>query len=229
MTRLAPLLALLAGLAATTPACAGWFQVRNYAGTIGPYAVHVSVQTFDELQDKSKVAGSYWYDKHRAPIELHGYRIAPDRMMLCEGGPDSRHCPFDLTVDATGVHGRWKDANRELPVTLRPIGRLDNTGDDPVLEGDANIPMWFHTTRLAFVGHYDRDAQDGHLWLHDIRVIEMTTGRLVDDVKLDDPESGLLMTEIYSNVERGEAPGLLTLHIANGKMGEDVQQAYRAR
>lgn len=230
MTRLATLLALSCGLAAAAPAHAGWFQVRNYAGTIGTYPVHVSLQTFDWLQDKTKVVGSYWYDSHRTPIELHGHRVGPDRMTLCEGAPESRACPFELTLDATGAHGQWKDAHQSLPVVLRATGHLDNTDDDhPVLEGDTDIPMWFHTPKLAFVGHYGRDNRDGHPWLQDIRVIEMATGRPVDDVKLADPQSGLLMTDIYANVERGDKPGLLTLHIAGGKMGEDVQQAYRAK
>ena len=115
-------------------------------------------------------------------------------------------------------------------MTLAQVARLDSTDvEHPILEGTLDIPMGFHTPRLAFVGRDGRSPVDGSISLRRIRVVQMATGRLVDDIETPDDQGGMVMTDIYANVERGTAPSQLTLHIGGGKMGEDEQVRYRSR
>ncbi|MFP3656126.1 hypothetical protein SB777_35040, partial [Burkholderia sp. SIMBA_052] len=67
---------------------AGWYEIRNYAGTIGSLPVHVSLQTYDDINRNTsgqwRVDGSYYYDAHRVPIPLQGKRQPNGEMQLCE-------------------------------------------------------------------------------------------------------------------------------------------------
>jgi hypothetical protein len=75
-------------LVVASSAYAGWYQVRNYAGTIGSFPVHVSLQTYDYINHNEptqwRVDGSYYYDAHRIPIPLQGKRKPDGQMTLCE-------------------------------------------------------------------------------------------------------------------------------------------------
>src|SRR3954452_14897305 len=70
---------------------AGWYEVKNYVGTIGGLPVHVSLQTFDYINhgepDQWLVEGSYYYDSRRLPVPLRGKRQPDGSMKLCEAAP----------------------------------------------------------------------------------------------------------------------------------------------
>ncbi|MFK4446847.1 hypothetical protein ABH944_007058 [Caballeronia udeis] len=51
---------------AASSAHAGWYEITNYAGTIGSVPVHMSLQTYDDINRNEpgqwRVNGSYYYD-----------------------------------------------------------------------------------------------------------------------------------------------------------------------
>jgi len=99
---------------------AGWYRVTNYVGQIGPYPVHLSIQTYDWFGGRLNVQGSYYYDKHRSPILIYG-KLVGNSASLCEihsadefdkilhrgskAGFDTTGCPLRLVFsndEATG-------------------------------------------------------------------------------------------------------------------------------
>jgi len=214
---------LLLGLLACLPlaAQAGWYEVRNYTGTLGNHSVHVSLQTYRWLQQGKlgKVDGSYYYNKYLTPIALHGEQQTERQMTLCEE-PDNK-CPITLTVTDQGASGTWSDGKRTLPIKLQQVGRLDNTDDNhPLLEGIIEIPMWSHTKNRMFLGVYDHHVAEDplerpYITMKAIKEIETKNGRLVRTLDVDDL-AGLLTTPIYMNVEATVQDKGLSLMIQHG-------------
>ena len=88
---------------------AGWFEVENYEGKIDGFTVHVSLQMYSTMSGSESIMGSYYYDKYRTPIPLHG-KIKEENIILCEiknkknfdsflmegGKPEFTYCEFSL-------------------------------------------------------------------------------------------------------------------------------------
>lgn len=53
-------------------AFAGWYQVENYEGSIGPNPIHLSLQRYDGFGSGITVNGSYFYDARQIPIAIYG-------------------------------------------------------------------------------------------------------------------------------------------------------------
>jgi len=221
-------LSLLLLTCLSLPSWAGWYEVRNYTGTLGSHSVHMSLQTYVWLQQgkPGKVDGSYYYDEHRIPIALHGEQQAENQLALCE--EPGKKCPITLTVTDQGASGTWNDGKRTLPINLQQVGRLDNTDESKqLLEGSVEIPMWSHTKDRMFLGVYGVQAlaetyQVPFITMKTIKEVEIKTGRLVRTLDVDDM-AGLLMTPIYMNVEasvQGKGLNLLIQH-GGGRMGYD--------
>jgi hypothetical protein len=155
----------------------GWYEVKNYVGTIGIKPVHVSLQTFDDINSGEKaqwrVDGSYYYDAHRIPIPLQGQRQPDGSMVLCEArlprlfyedlkvpAVSKAHpvpCPISLKITADSATGEWNNGKKKLSIVMRQVGSLNNTGTDPFtppLVGVVEIPMWFHTKKHMLLGVY---------------------------------------------------------------------------
>ena len=67
-----PLAVTLCLLVLSGKAFAGWYQVKNYEGSIGPNPVHLSLQRYDGFGSGITVEGSYFYDAKQSPIALYG-------------------------------------------------------------------------------------------------------------------------------------------------------------
>ncbi|WP_191486805.1 hypothetical protein [Pseudomonas sp. FEN] len=210
------------------PGWAGWYEVRNYTGTLGSHSVHMSLQTYMWLQQGQlgKVDGSYYYDEHRIPIALHGKQQTEKQLELCEE-PDKK-CPITLTVTDQGASGTWRDGTRTLPINLQQVGRLDNTDDNnQLLEGNVEVPMWSRTQDRMFLGVYGIQApvetyQVPYITMKAVKEVEIKTGNLVRTLEVDDM-AGLLMTPIYMNIEatvQSNGVNVLIEH-GDGRMGYD--------
>lgn len=119
-------------IAVATSADAGWYEIRNYVGTIGRIPVHLSLQTHDDADqnqsDHWRVDGSYYYDAHRIPIPLQGKRQLNGEMQLCEaaepvsfGDSPKLHsaspthptsCPIALKISDSGAEGQARRKKR---------------------------------------------------------------------------------------------------------------------
>ena len=220
---------------------AGWYEVKNYAGTIGAAPVHVSLQTFGfiyhGIAGEWLVDGSYYYDTYRIPIPLQGEQKPDHRMVLCEAmaprfsaeGPvvlrdkTGRHaarCAITLAIVDDGATGSWIGGKKLLPISLRQVGSLDDTGDASTpLTGVVEIPMWYHTKTQLLLGVY-RSSDDCPLSMTELRLVDMATGRVDKEITLH-CSAGMAMTGIYSNVSRAPKAHHVTVGFAGGKMGED--------
>jgi hypothetical protein len=232
-------------VAASFPALAGWFQVTNYEGAIGPYRVHLSIQTFDWLnhndpRERVKVVGSYYYDSRRVPIALHGTQQADGAMRLCEAqdvgammgrSPHSEDqlrkdpCPFLLTATDDGATGIWQDGKSKYDVRLKTVGKLDNTEKD-TLVGKMEVPMWDHSSRHMYLGEYELRGEQ--LALRKVRAVNMATGKVEREAdKLCDYEdsclAGLIYTNIYENVRSTRNASTVSIGYGGGKMGSDEE------
>lgn len=150
------------------PAFAGWYHVENFTGSIGPYPIHLSLQTYDHFGSGITVVGSYYYDTKGSPIPLYG-RYNDGKPELCEIADDkalekilivgsktvidTTGCPFALDVDQSGATGTWRKGSRQYPVTLKRVGTLDDTGDAK-LEGTVEIAFWAQTACDVVFGIY---------------------------------------------------------------------------
>jgi hypothetical protein len=234
-------IALCATLFATSAAHAGWYEVRNYAGTIGNAPVHVSLQTFDNLNKNEpaqwRVDGSYYYDAHRIPIPLQGKRQPDGKMQLCEATVPASFgdspvvpkaspanpvpCPITLTVADAGASGEWNDGKKTLPITLRQVASLNDTAiNAPRVDGTVEIPMWHHTKNYLLLGVYQA-SKDGLLSMTGLRLVNIKSGHVDKDIKLDG--AGTVATSIYANVYRGADTRHVTVIFEGGDhgMGDD--------
>jgi hypothetical protein len=229
-------------LAAATSADAGWYEIRNYVGTIGSIPVHVSLQTYDDTNQNDsahwRVDGSYYYDAHRVPIPLQGKRQSNGQMQLCEAiepvsfgdspkvpSASPTHpapCPIALNISDRGVQGEWRDGKNVLPITLQQAGTLDDTGlDNPRVVGVVEIPMWHHTKDHLLLGVY-QSSTDCSLSMVRLRLINIKNGQIDKDMKFD-CGAGIVATSIYANVYRAKNPHHATVIFQGGYhgMGDD--------
>jgi hypothetical protein len=230
-------------------ASAGWYQITNYEGTIGTAPVHISLQGYAKLnQGDARLTGSYYYNKHRIPLKLDGLRSTSGEITLCEstvkaGDPVDKtskpRCTFTLHPSPEGLKGSWKDGATALEVRLNQVGLLDNN-DQERLEGKLEIPMWYHTSKAMFVGVYRKVKECDRIVMTELRVVSVAHGRtlanllegkerLAPDEELAVCQSGILMTNIYQNLESGNSARSVTIHYGGGKMGyDDLQLLNRA-
>jgi hypothetical protein len=233
-------------LIAASPARAGWYEVRNYTGTIGSLPVHLSFQTYDDINRNEpgqwRVDGSYYYDAHRIPIPLQGTRQPDGKMQLCEAAEpesfgdspavpaasptDPVPCPIALKVSGTEASGEWRDGKKILPIALHQIGRLDDTGvDTPQVVGVVEVPMWHHTKDHLLLGVYE-SSNDCPVSMVRLRLLNIKTGRLDGNLKFG-CGAGIVATPIYANVYRADNPHHVTVMFQGGYhgMGDDQDMA----
>lgn len=232
--------------AASPPAHAGWYEVVNYVGTIGSQPVHLSLQTYDRIDRNEPgqwhVDGSYYYDAHRVPIPLQGKRQPNGTMRLCEAtepasfadspkvpAPSATRpvpCPIELKVSGAKAAGEWRDGKKILPITLRRVGSLNDTGEQsPRVVGVVEIPMWHHTKNHLLLGVYE-SSNDCSLSMARLRLVNIKSGR-IDRVMKFPCGTGVVATSIYTNVYRASNPRYVTIISQGGYHGmgddEDVE------
>lgn len=238
------ILAAVALLAASAHASAGWYEVKNYEGAIGPHAVHVSIQTFKSLHE-NRVSGSYYYDSRRIPIALHGTERPDGTLVLCEAReirtmieytPNSEAirrkdpCPLLLTATPAGMTGKWQSATSNLEVSLKTVGTIDNNQDD-VLIGKVDVPMWTNSVKYLYVGSYEMYRE--RLIMRSVRAVNIATGQIDKIADLackpsdDGCEPGLLYTDIYMNVSE-TGPSRISIGYGGPKMGSDEEVTLRS-
>jgi hypothetical protein len=119
---------------------------------------------------------------------------------------------------------------------LRQVGQLDNN-DEERIEGRVEIPMWYHTKRAMFVGVYGKIDACEKIVMSELKTVSILDGEVLGKMLLAEPEdaaasdylrceAGLLMTEIYSNVEFGDDLPSVTIHYGGGKMGYDAIRRF---
>ena len=209
-------LAVTGLLLSSQSAFAGWYQVVNYAGTLGDRPVQVSLQTYD-FGSGITVEGSMVSDDH-TPIALYGTRdgtelslctiATPEELdaVLIQGSTtpvDTMDCGFALTMDGETLTGSYAVDGDSSAVTLKPVGTLDDSGED-VLTGSVEIPFWAQTETHMFQGVYGQS--DLGICLQTLQVINKGTGAVDQQFALseDSCNAGMVMTPIYLNVEIGE-------------------------
>lgn len=147
-------------------AVAGWYQVINYIGQIGPNSVHFSIQKYS-FGPGTTVEGSYYYDKYLSPIPLYGLENDDKSLLLCEvhtpaeydkalihgfkDGSYAARCPIHLSLTDEGAVGRWSDPQRTYAISLKRNGSLDNRNTAQIFDA-VEIPFWGQTEKYAFVG-----------------------------------------------------------------------------
>lgn len=228
---------------------AGWYEVKNYVGTIGTASVHLSLQTYGYIDgnpnDHWRVDGSYYYDAHRIPIPLQGQKLVQGhhlpggRLVLCEAVLPPAYpwtpsvpasaavhpapCPIALTITGDRASGEWNDGKRTMSIVLHQVGSLDDTGSVAVpIDGVVEIPMWYHTKNHLLLGVYGSSEGCPVSMLH-LQLVNIATGRIDGDIPFP-CEAGMLMTPIYANVHGHPAAGKVTVGFGRGMSGcfEDV-------
>jgi len=160
-----------------------WYQVENYAGTLGEQPVYVSVQQYD-FSKNSNIRGVYYYDKYRSPIALYGIKT-DSSISLCEAHNrveqekynessdrvDFTRCPFQLTAENDVLKGVWKNERRQYPVALRRTAIMSPTS----VQGTIDIPFLGQTEKHLFIGLYE--AAYNNVTIDKVRVIDKASGK----------------------------------------------------
>jgi hypothetical protein len=195
-----------------------WYNVTNYEGHVGGNPIHFSIQKYEHFGSGLNIDGSYYYDRHMAPIPLYGKLDEAGRLSLCEIHSDEEFdkifihgsatpidvsaCPFQLELGKQSASGHWAKGERKYEVALNETARLENTGKNPTLTGKLEIPFWGQTAKHAFIGIYEPDRPVR------VNVVNKRSRQLV---QLLQPEEdcffGFFMTAIYMNVERYDSRG----------------------
>ncbi|MGX8008017.1 hypothetical protein ACVDG8_002925 [Mesorhizobium sp. ORM8.1] len=227
-------------LALTGQAAAGWYQVDNYEGSIGPNPVHLSLQRYDSFGSGITVEGSYFYDARQSPKALYG-KISGASVSLCEIADDKEFdrvlvigskapvdtigCPFSLDISDSGATGTWSKGADKLPVTLKKVASLDNTSEGKI-DGTVEIPFWAETTTDRFAGIYENTGSG--ICMTKLLVISKKTGKPVQQIGFggDDCNAGMLMTPIYMNVEKEPGEDVISLGFRDGGAGYTQDYAF---
>ena len=229
-------------LALTGQAAAGWYQVDNYEGSIGPNPIHLSLQRYDSFGSGITVEGSYFRDAMQRPIAVYG-TVNGTKVSLCEIADDKEFyrvlvmgsktpvdtagCPFVLDVNADGATGSLSKGADRLPVILKKVASLDDTGDAKI-DGTMEIPFWAETAADRFAGVYANTSAG--VCMTKMQVIKKSSGKVVQQIRFDDDDcnAGMLMTPIYMNVEKGVEHGkdIISVNFRGGGAGYTTDYVF---
>lgn len=231
-------LAIAALLLFSQSAAAGWYRVDNYEGTVGPYAIHLSLQTYD-FGSGITVEGSYFVEGQNSPAVVYGLAV-DGKIKLCEIADkaefesklvqgsttpfDMSACPIVLDLDDSGAVGTWEIGGKGHAVALGKVAGLDDTGEGVVV-GAVAIPFWDHTASHMFSGVYSQT--DAGICMERLQVIDKRTSQVAQEISFDDDDlcgAGTVMTQIYRNVETYDdgATELVSVNFADGRWGYAV-------
>jgi hypothetical protein len=235
MTRLHRIIvAAFALLSLAHAARAGWYQVDNFEGEAGGRSIRLSLQYY-EFGSGITVEGSYYFVAERRPVALYGMKTASGAV-LCEISSEAErerilvmgsakpfdfgNCPLALSFAGDRAKGRWQREGTALTVSLIRTATLDDR-NDPRVTGTMDIPFWAQTPTHMFVGRYE-NTSDG-VCMSGVSVVDKASGS-VDQVlraDIDTCDAGMLMTQIYRNLERGVEAGreFVWINIRGGGAG----------
>ncbi|CDX44458.1 conserved exported hypothetical protein [Mesorhizobium sp. ORS 3359] len=197
-------------------AYAGWYQVKNYEGSIGANPVHLSLQRYDGFGSGITVEGSYFYDAKQSPIALYG-KADGTKLTLCEIADekeldrvlvtgsktpiDTTGCPLSLDLSQSGATGIWIKGPEKFPVVLKQVAGLDDTAEGKV-NGNVEIPFWVQTAVHRFAGIFTKT--NAGICMTKLQVINKMKKKTVQSIRFDDADcnAGMLMTPIYMNVQK---------------------------
>ncbi|WP_201414953.1 hypothetical protein [Mesorhizobium sp. J8] len=220
-------------------AFAGWYQVKNYEGSIGPNPVHLSLQRYDSFGSGITVEGSYLYDAKQTPIALYG-KAEGAKLSLCEitddkevdrvlvvgskAPVDTTRCPFSLEISERGARGTWTKGLEKLPVVLKEVAGLDDTAEGEI-KGIVEIPFWAHTAIDRFAGIFAKT--DAGICMTKLQVVSKKEKKAVQSIRFDDPDcnAGMLMTPIYMNVQLQDEE-TISVNFRGGNGGYTVEYGF---
>ncbi|RWM26410.1 hypothetical protein [Mesorhizobium sp.] len=214
-------------------AFAGWYQVENYEGSIGPNPVHLSLQRYASFGSGITVEGSYFYDAKQSPIAIYGKADGPE-LTLCEIADDKEFqrivvmgsktpvdttgCPLFLDLSESGATGTWSKGADKFPVTLKKVASLDDTGEGRIA-GTVEIPFWAETATDRFAGIYA--TSDAGICMTKLQIINKKKKKVVQEIGFDDEDcnAGMSTTPIYMNVEKWVQGGkdIISVNFGGGK------------
>lgn len=217
----------------TEKAVAGWYQVENYEGSIGPNPVHLSLQRYASFGSGITVEGSYFYDAKQSPIAIYG-KADGSKLALCEIADDKEFqrilvmgsktpvditgCPLSLDLGESGATGIWSKGADKFPVTLKKVASLDNTGEGKIA-GTVEIPFWAETATDRFAGVYTKVGAG--ICMTKMQVINKKKNKVVQEIGFDDEDcnAGMSTTPIYMNVEKWVERGknIISVNFGGGK------------
>ncbi|MET3593078.1 MULTISPECIES: hypothetical protein [Mesorhizobium] len=217
-------------------AFAGWYQVENYEGSIGPNPVHLSLQRYASFGSGITVEGSYFYDAKQSPIAIYGKADGP-KLTLCEIADDKEFqrvlvmgskipvdttgCPLSLDLGESGATGTWSKGTDKFPVTLKKVATLDNTGEGKIV-GNFEIPFWAETAIDRFAGVYTKT--NAGICMTKMQVINKKKQKVVQEIGFDDPDcnAGMSTTPIYMNVQKWVegGKGIISVDFGGGKFAD---------
>ena len=230
---------MLCLLASSGKAFAGWYQVKNYEGSIGPAPVHLSLQRYDGFGSGITVEGSYFYDAKQNPIALYG-KAEGTNLTLCEIADDKEldrvlvtgsktpvdttRCPLSLDISKSGATGTWIKGQEKFPVVLKQVAGLDDTAEGRI-NGNVEIPFWAHTAAHRFAGIFTKT--DAGIYMTKLQVISKMKKKTVQSIRFDDADcnAGMLMTPIYMNVQMQDEE-IISVNFRGGNGGYTVEYGY---
>ena len=216
-------------------AAAGWYHVENYEGSLGPFPIHLSIQTYESFGSGITVEGSYFYDARQSPIALYG-KVSGTKLALCEI-PDNNEfnrviivgtktpigttgCSFSIDLNESGATGTWSQHAIEYPVMLKKVASLDDTGDGKI-DGIVAIPFWAQTATNMFSGIYTNTGSS--ICMEKMQIINKSSKKVDQEIVFDknDCNAGMLMTPIYLNVQKLSQRGsdVMSVNFRNGGAG----------
>ena len=216
-------------------AAAGWYHVENYEGSLGPFPIHLSIQTYKGFGSGITVEGSYFYDAKQSPIALYG-KANGTKLVLCEIADNNEFnrviivgtktpigttgCSFFIDLNESGATGTWSQHTTKYPVTLKKVATLDDTGDGKI-DGAFAIPFWAQTATSMFSGIYTKTGSG--MCMAKMQIINKTSKKVDQEITFDkgDCNAGMLMTPIYLNVQKFSKKGsdVISVNFRNGGAG----------
>ncbi|TPN81810.1 hypothetical protein FJ987_21960 [Mesorhizobium sp. CU2] len=226
-------------LALTGQAAAGWYQVKNFEGSVGPSPVHLSLQRYDSFGSGITVEGSYFYDAKQSPIALYG-KSEGTKLTLCEIADDKEldrvlvmgsktpidatGCPLSLDLHESGATGIWVKGSEKVPVVLKQVAALDDTAEAKI-NGIVEIPFWVQTATHRLAGVYTKT--DAGICMTKLQVISKKTRKAVQSIRFDDEDcnAGMLMTPIYLNVQK-QGEEIISVNFRGGNGGYTTEYGF---
>jgi len=223
-------------LALPGQAAAGWYQVKNYEGSIGQNPIHLSLQRYDGFGSGITVEGSYFYDARQSPIALYG-KAEGTKLKLCEIADneeldrvlvvgsktpiDATGCPLSLDISESGATGIWVKGPEKFPVVLKQVAALDDTAEVKI-NGIVEIPFWAQTAIHRFTGIFTKT--DAGICMTELQVISKKRKKAVQSIRFDDGDcnAGMLMTPVYMNVQK-QGEEIISVNFRGGNGGYTVE------
>ena len=214
---------------------AGWYEVYTYDGVLANSEVHFCIQLRainSNNPDSILVSGLYKYNHINDPLELRGYLINNDTMILTEFHDEKPFATLKFKWGTGDISGEWSGRDdRNFKIRLSKTESLSDINSKS-RNGPCDVLMGSSFLKEYLVATYEKPETSRRAYMTEIKVLSKKDHSLITKITFESENRpvGNVSTVIFANAYSFEDPesGTKTIEISvdDGRMGESFILKY---